>query len=154
MFGFREDLTKTTRRHAHRGRISKFFHLAATLVLFSATLAISQQPTEIPPAWNPSSEGQAPEIPLNTIPLDINGNSGPVARVGAAGEMIGFTNSDASGSQTITLVHTGKSWMAVYHIDRSGKIRLVSSRPIDADFTLQLNATAPLPDEIREMGGR
>ncbi|MGB7347712.1 MAG: hypothetical protein WBD20_26045 [Pirellulaceae bacterium] len=82
------------------------------------------------------------------------GKTSPIARVGAAGEMIGFTSSDGSGSQTITLVHTGKSWMAVYHIDRSGTIRLVSSRPIDADFALQLNATSPLPDDIREMGQR
>jgi hypothetical protein len=68
--------------------------------------------------------------------------------------MIGFSHYDASGTQTITLVHAGKSWMAVYHIDRSGTIRLVSSRPIDADFSLQLNATSPLPEEIREIGRR
>ena len=73
-------------------------------------------------------------------------------RVGAAGDMIGFSHADGSGTQTITLVDTKKSWMAVYHIDRSGKIRLVSSRPIDADFSLQLNATSPLPDEIRGIG--
>jgi hypothetical protein len=66
--------------------------------------------------------------------------------------MIGFSHSDGSGTQTITIVHTGKSWMAVYHIDRSGTIRLVSSRPIDADFSLQLNATSPLPEEIRQLG--
>ena len=77
-----------------------------------------------------------------------------LARVGAANDMIGFSHSDASGTQTITLVHTGKSWIAVYHIDRSGKIHLVSSRPIDADFSLQLNATSPLPEEIREIGRR
>ncbi len=77
-----------------------------------------------------------------------------VSKVGAAGDMIGFSHSDASGTQTITIVHTGKSWMAVYHIDRSGTIRLVSSRPIDADFSLQLNATSPLPDEIRQLGRR
>ena len=68
--------------------------------------------------------------------------------------MIGFSHSDNSGTQTITLVHTGKAWMAVYHIDRSGKVRLVSSRPIDADFSLQLNATSPLPEEIREIKRR
>jgi len=77
-----------------------------------------------------------------------------VSKVGAAGDMIGFSHSDGSGTQTITIVHTGKSWMAVYHIDRSGLIRLVSSRPIDADFSLQLNATSPLPDEIRQTGRR
>ena len=81
-------------------------------------------------------------------------SSGLMSQVGAAGDMIGFSHSDDSGTQTITLVHTGKSWIAVYHIDRSGKVRLVSSRPIDADFSLQLNATAPLPEEIREISRR
>ena len=77
-----------------------------------------------------------------------------IARVASAGDVIGFSGYDASGTQIITLVNTEKSWMAVYHIDRSGKIRLVSSRPIDADFSLQLNATSPLPEEIRQIGHR
>lgn len=117
--------------------------------------------------WAATGVGQAP-VPL--VPLADEpkaGIAGPTAadgagfiaaadsggpQVGAAGDMIGFSHSDGSGTQTITLVHTGKSWMAVYHIDRSGQIRLVSSRPIDADFSLQLNATSPLPQEIRKMG--
>ena len=73
--------------------------------------------------------------------------------VAAAGEMIGFSHVDQAGTERITLVHTGKSWMAVYHIDQSGLIRLISSRPIDADFSLQLNATSPRPEEIRQMAG-
>lgn len=103
-------------------------------------------------AWTRPQAAAAP--PKNPDSSFFAGKTSPVARVGAAGDLIGFTNSDASGSQTITLVHTGKSWMAVYHIDRSGTIQLVSSRPIDADFALQLNATSPLPDDIREMGQR
>jgi len=75
----------------------------------------------------------------------------PHHRVGAAGNFIGFSHADGSGTQKITVLHASKSWMAVYHIDRSGTIRLVSSRPIDADFSLQLNATSPLPEEIRQM---
>jgi hypothetical protein len=96
----------------------------------------------LPPYPDPSSK------PAEFAP-PVQGDSG--SKVGAAGEMIGFSHSDGTGTQTITLVNTSKSWMAVYHIDRSGKIRLASSRPIDADFTLQLNATAPLPSEIRQM---
>ncbi len=76
-----------------------------------------------------------------------------INRVVMAGEMIGFSHVDSAGTQRITLVDTGKSWMAVYHIDKSGVIRLISSRPIDADFSLQLNATSPLPEEIRQMAG-
>ncbi|MEL6110818.1 MAG: hypothetical protein AAFU85_32840, partial [Planctomycetota bacterium] len=77
--------------------------------------------------------------------------SAPV--VGAAGELIGFSGISGSGSHTITLVHAGKMQMAVYHIDGTGKIRLVSSRPLDADFSVMLNATKPLPGEIRLLGG-
>ncbi|MDB4678950.1 hypothetical protein OAE79_01305 [Rhodopirellula sp.] len=44
--------------------------------------------------------------------------------------------------------------MAVYHVGPEGEIQLVSSRPIDADFSLQLNVTAPLPDEIKGLSSR
>jgi len=82
--------------------------------------------------------------------------SGVVAglQTAAAGDLIGFSALDGSGSQTITLINAEKSWMAVYHIDGAGTIRLVSSRPIDADFSLQLNATAPLPEKIRRLENR
>jgi hypothetical protein len=90
--------------------------------------------------------------PITSLAKRRASGAEPGLHVGAAGEMIGFSASDGSGTQTITLVHTAKSWMAVYHIDRSGTIRLVSSRPIDADFALQLNPTAPLPEEIRQLG--
>ncbi|KAA1260604.1 hypothetical protein LF1_31440 [Rubripirellula obstinata] len=101
------------------------------------------------PAWAGQVDQTAQAANLNP---PASGVSAP--NVGAAGDIIGFSHSDGAGSQRITLVNTSKSWMAVYHIDRSGKIRLASSRPIDADFTLQLNATAPLPDEIRRMDRR
>lgn len=116
---------------------------AVILLAIAASVAPSQSPqSTFPPAEESG-------------PVDLNGM--PIAAtpgVGAAGEMIGFSHADGSGTQTITLVDTGKSWMAVYHIDRSGQIRLVSSRPIDADFSLQLNATSPLPEEIRRIGKR
>ena len=76
------------------------------------------------------------------------------SQVGSAGQLIGFSGLNGSGSQTITLVHTGKMQIAVYHIDSSGAIRLVSSRPIDADFSLTLNPTAPLPGAIRLINGQ
>ena len=130
---------------------------AAILAMF-ASVGISQPPTDQPN--QPQVRGAAAAAAQqDTAAIGASflagqtANSGPTTKVGAAGEMIGFTNPDASGTQTITLVHAGKSWMAVYHIDRSGTIRLVSSRPIDADFSLQLNATSPLPKEIRELSG-
>lgn len=129
--------------------------LAGVMAFWAAT-GVGQAPVPLVPRadGSESSSGGA----TSTAPTVSDGagfvaaadSGGP--QVGAAGDMIGFSHSDGSGMQTITLVHTGKSWMAVYHIDRTGQIRLVSSRPIDADFSLQLNATSPLPQEIRKMG--
>ncbi len=122
--------------------------LACLLLGVAASWGTGQDTAETPgssPSVFPPGNPGVPIAPALST-------TGPAVHVGAAGEMIGFTHSDGSGTQTITLVHTGKSWMAVYHIDRSGTLRLVSSRAIDADFLLQLNATSPLPDEIRKMG--
>ncbi len=71
---------------------------------------------------------------------------------GSAG-LIGFSHVDSEGTQVITIVDAEKRWMAVYHVNSEGMIRLASSREIAADFTLQLNATAPLPDQIRRLQG-
>jgi hypothetical protein len=118
------------------------------VLIGAASVGISQPPVVSP---DPSVLGGS-EQPATAAIAAVD--PAAVARVGAAGDMIGFSHADGSGTQIITIVHTGKSWMAVYHIDRSGTIRLVSSRPIDADFSLQLNATSPLPDEIRQLGRR
>tara|TARA_R110002049_G_scaffold2750_8_gene22281 strand:+ start:233513 stop:233911 length:399 start_codon:yes stop_codon:yes gene_type:complete len=127
------------------------------LIIGIASVATSQSPTSLglPSPGAEISENPAPIGMSSSAGVAMSAAAGRIAQadhVGAAGDMIGFSHADGSGTQTITLVDTGKSWMAVYHIDRSGKIRLVSSRPIDADFSLQLNATSPLPDEIRGIG--
>lgn len=112
----------------------------------------------IPPNSSPKATG----FPQNGVPLgkvdtmsnlpnEMGKSDDRADQVGAAGEVIGFSHSDGSGTLTITLVHTGKSSIAVYHIGRSGEIRLMSSRPIDADFSILLNATSPTPPKIRAM---
>ena len=138
---------------------------AAILVVAIASVATSQSPPEPVSSSERTESGNfAPGLPPPTA--SAAGFSSPAMRpsvqalpsaasgAGAAGDMIGFSHGDGSGTQTITLVDTRKSWMAVYHVTRSGTIRLVSSRPIDADFSLQLNATSPLPEEIRRIGNR
>jgi len=123
----------------------------STVDLPDRDASVTNGPVAAGAASGQASEGQARLIPgAARVPV----NNSPQIQLGAAGQMIGFSNSDGSGSQTITLIDTSKSWMAVYHVGRSGKIRLVSSRPLDADFSLQLNATSPLPEEIRALGGR
>ena len=128
--------------------IARRVSLVLGLVAVIAVIAESQSPE------GGFVGGQQSPVPL--APAKVSGmpKLAEFPNVGASGDMIGFSHSDDSGTQTITLVHTEKSWMAVYHIDRSGTLRLVSSRPIDADFSLQLNATSPLPEEIRRIGGR
>ena len=118
-------------------------------VTFLGSLVVLVGLVSVAGSQPPSANGDPASLANGIAPaMDLAG----ACRVGAAGDMIGFSHSDGSGTQTITVVHAGKSWMAVYHIDRSGTIRLVSSRPIDADFSLQLNATSPLPEEIRQLG--
>lgn len=123
--------------------------LACSLLGVAGTVATSQPPpgSSISPAEGiPAAAAMAPRL---AAPGPATGGG-----AGAAGDMIGFSHSDGTGTQTITLVDTRKLWIAVYHVERSGTIRLVSSRPIDADFSLQLNATSPLPEEIRRIGNR
>ena len=115
---------------------------ATVVVGWVASVATSQPPIDGIPGSAPLGGSGQPFVVENQ------------PQSGSAGDMIGFSSSDVSGTQTITLVDTRKFWMAVYHIDKSGKIRLVSSRPIDADFSLQLNATSPLPSEIRQHFGK
>ncbi len=100
------------------------------------------------------SNGQVSEaagdaaVPLRPGPMVPAGPS-----LAAAGDMIGFSRELVGGSQAITLISASRRWMAVYHVDQAGAIRLVSSRPLEADFSFQFNATAPLPEEIRRLQG-
>lgn len=115
-------------------------------------IADSQTPPSGAAGSNPALRLAHPSPAGNRHAADRQGAGLPT--LAAAGDMIGFSHTDTGGTQTITLVHTEKLWMAVYHIDKSGTVRLVSSRPLDADFSLQLNATSPLPEEIRALGRR
>ncbi len=153
-------------RHFDRQRIRKFLvarmHLSgsrvvavASFALFVGSLATSQTP--VPGVIEPTPIHQQESSPIfpEVIPSSAvvgGGKTGPTVQLAVSADMIGFSHVDGSGTQTITLVHTGKSWMAVYHVDSTGVIRLASSRPIDADFSLQFNAAKPLPEEIRAMG--
>jgi len=87
-------------------------------------------------------------VPSQPVPMFPAGPS-----LAAAGDMIGFSRELAGGSQAITLINASRRWMAVYHVDQAGQIRLVSSRPLEADFSFQFNATAPLPEEIQRLQG-
>ncbi len=129
----------------------------ASLSLLVGSFATSQTPLG-PADLESTSTPIAGGTPFpSVLPGAVAGTAGKTAanvQLAVSADMIGFSHVDGSGTQTITLVHTGKSWMAVYHVDSSGVIQLVSSRPIDADFSLQFNAAKPLPEEIRALGGK
>ncbi|OYP29793.1 hypothetical protein CGZ80_23615 [Rhodopirellula sp. MGV] len=124
-----------------------------------------QEPVATPPQtplqtdWPaPSGEPQMTETvgppPPTVNPLQALAGGNKTPQSAAAGDLIGFFGSDDSGTHTIALVNTSKMQIVVYHIDRSGALRLISSRPIDADFSVTLNATDPLPSQIRLLQGR
>jgi len=107
-----------------------------------------QPPASSTTEYAANAISQAADPPPPMVPMFAAGPS-----LAAAGDTIGFSRELAGGSQAITLINTTRRWMAVYHVDQAGQIRLISSRPIDADFSFQFNATAPLPDEIRRLQG-
>ncbi|TWT95626.1 hypothetical protein [Neorhodopirellula pilleata] len=131
--------------------MSKLLSTVVVLLLgFALGTIFSGQPPAAAVAQNP--------VPLSSPPATIDSTVTVIeARggrdVAGSGDLIGFSHVDDQGTQVITLVNTQKQWMAVYHIGSSGEIRLASSRAIDADFTLQLNATSPTPEEIRRLNG-
>lgn len=118
-----------------------------------AGLGTGQTPAE------PVAEITAPWTP---VPLGTQVPSGPPGLAGglmagpggaSAGEMIGFSRPAADGGQLLTLIDTARRWMAVYHIEGSGRIHLKSSRPLTQDFAVQYNAAAPLPEDMRQLAG-
>jgi hypothetical protein len=129
----------------------------------AGNIAIDKQATATSALGPNSPTGELASPALNTVPKGAEFAStlpsvpAPMFPAGpslaAAGDMIGFTRELAGGSQAITLINASRRWMAVYHVDQAGQIRLVSSRPLDADFSFQFNATAPLPEEIRRLQG-
>ncbi len=71
--------------------------------------------------------------------------------VASAGDCLAFSRPVGDGSQLITVINTSREWMAVYHIDRTGKITLTGSRPLAQDFAVEFNVNSPLPNEIRQL---
>ncbi len=133
--------------------------LSASEPVAAAPAAPATQATVASPAAQPAVAA-GPTRPLAAIgPVTLG--SGPAASAGGAaahlmtaGDMIGFSRDLGDGVQAITIINASQRWMAVYHIDTSGQIRLTSSRPLEADFTIQFNASSPLPEEIRRLQGK
>ncbi|MGV3486142.1 MAG: hypothetical protein ACO1RT_17120 [Planctomycetaceae bacterium] len=122
--------------------------ISVVSLAWPASHLLGQAPPEATP---PLSGAPLPAAAAAAAPPAPMFPAGP--SLAAAGDTIGFSREIAGGSQAITLINTSRRHMAVYHIDQAGQIHLVSSRPLDADFSFQFNATAPLPEEIRRLQG-
>lgn len=123
----------------------------------SPAIRSANTPTATPAA---TPQNAVRGLPPTSLPMAFpaaapqSGSNKGTATLLQAGDMIGFSRELGDGVQAITIINASRRWMAVYHIDASGQIRLTSSRPLDADFTIQFNATAPLPEDIRRLQGR
>lgn len=133
----------------------KSFALGALITLGINTLGRSQPPIEPGPAAGDEIVGvlqSAVDHPQAlTHPSAGVSRQDPDHRVASAGDFIGFSHTDGSGSHKITLFDTSKRWLAVYHVDRDGNIRIRSSRDASEDFSFELNATEPTSQRIRQM---
>lgn len=134
-----------------RSGVSLLVALGAGMVVVAMT---SDGPGGLAGASDPiTPTTTAPPVGPLPQPVLLQGvsSAGQPPQLTTAGDMIGFSRELGDGVQAITLINASRRWMAVYHISAEGQIRLASSRPLDADFTLQFNATSPLPDEIRRL---
>jgi hypothetical protein len=138
------------------------FDSSGAAVAAAQNFAIPSGNSAIDPAAAANETPWAGTLPATTqnlapAPQSLPSQPSPMFPAGpslaSAGDMIGFSRELAGGSQAITLINTARRWMAVYHVDQAGQIRLVSSRPLEADFSFQFNATSPLPEEIRRLKG-
>ncbi len=116
---------------------------------FAAPAALSADPVQ-PPAGPPQSLAG----PTQPIAGAIAPPSSGLPNLLQASDLISFSRDLGDGVQAITIINASRRWMAVYHVDSGGQIRLTSSRPLDEDFTILFNATSPLPQEIRRLQGK
>lgn len=111
----------------------------AGLVVFavaqSATIGQNPSPSQ------PSANGQIPNL-----------RSPQVTASAAAEGMMAFASPDGDRGQLVTIIDAKRSWMAVYSVDAGGeRIKLLSSRPLSQDFSVQYNVTEPTPVDIQRL---
>jgi hypothetical protein len=114
-------------------------------------VAIHQSGT---PGQAPSPGGQqaASEYPAGAQPAAGLPTRVPQVTASAAAEgMMAFASPSGVG-QLVTVIDARRSWMAVYSVDAGGeRIKLLSSRPLDQDFSVQYNIAEPTPADIKRL---
>ncbi len=108
-----------------------------------------------------ASTGQSPTldeplphgVDMSSAPIRQNSGGDSVVASGAEG-MLAVASPNGSGGQMVTLIDTRKNCMAVYAVDGKGQIKLLSSRPISQDLSVQYNVTDPTPAAISRLTNR
>jgi hypothetical protein len=119
--------------------------VVAGLVVF----AVAQSATigQNPAPGQPPANGQFDPAP------PAGGLRPPQVTASAAAEgMMAFASPDGDRGQLVTIIDAKRSWMAVYSVDAGGeRIKLLSSRPLSQDFSVQYNVTDPTPVDIQRL---
>lgn len=148
-------------------RSSRMIWIAAlgglVLIFVVHSAGIGQQPVELG-AGPVSGIGAASGIGANLGTTELPRQAAPAAALqrnlpqvtpmAVAEGMLGFASPDSGGGQVVTLVDARRGWMAVYAVDAQGEIRLLSSRPLQQDFSVQYNVTDPTPADIGRLNPR
>ena len=94
---------------------------------------------------------------LDGVPRDRPGLV-PAARMpqvtasASAEGVMAFAAPNGTGGQLITVIDARRSWMAVYSVDVGDQqIRMLSSRPLSQDFSVQYNVADPTPADIQRL---
>lgn len=126
--------------------------LLGSLIL--AGLAHSATTGQVPgfrdaPPSNPPNNS-APILPNSGF---LPGLQAPQLTASASAEgMMAFATSGLPGGQTVTIIDAQQKWMAVYSVDVAGeRIKLLSSRPLKQDLSIQYNVAEPTPADIQKL---
>lgn len=142
-------------------RSSRMIWIAAlgglVLIFVVHSAGIGQQPVELGagPVSGIGANLGTTELPRQAAPAAaLQRNLPQVTPMAVAEGMLGFASPDSGGGQVVTLVDARRGWMAVYAVDAQGEIRLLSSRPLQQDFSVQYNVTDPTPADIGRLNPR
>lgn len=116
------------------------------LVGLAHSATTGQSPGAIDPP--PTNGGFIPEKP-GFLP----GSQPPHLMASASTEgMMAFATPGLPGGHTVTIIDAQQKWMAVYSVDVAGeRIKLLSSRPLKQDLSIQYNVAEPTPADIQKL---
>lgn len=109
-----------------------------------------------------ATTGQAPTNPIppnfgeefvpEVAPPKQSAAAAQLTASASAEGMMAFASTSPGGGQVVTVVDAQQKWMAVYSVDVvGGRIKLLSSRPLRQDFSIEYNVAEPTPADIQKL---